>query len=224
MTVRADISPGFLGRIALVAAIAFGFAGWSLYDGMIGYPQQRMRALEYRKLKKAGRLEEWEPLAKERGWPPGNPGKPHDEADYETQFVMASIAGAAGLLFLIHFLRNRGRWIEADETGLRTSRKEQAAFTDIVTLDKKKWRKKGIAVVNYQADGRKRRITLDDCNYQQVPTTEILRAVEAHLAPEQIINGRPEPPLEQAAEAEEGSAEESTPAESTPAQAPATEE
>jgi len=61
-------------------------------------------------------------------------------------------------------------------------------------LNKKKWKKKGIAKIRYQVEGREKNLTLDDYNYERDPTLSILRMVEDHIDHSKIINGEPEPP------------------------------
>lgn len=190
MAERANISPSFRWRLALVAAFCFGLALWSVYDGSVKYPNERERYHAYQQLKKQDQLDQWEEIAAEHGWPTEKPAKPHGEEEDTVQFIMAGMATPVGLLFLYFFLRNRGRWIEGDENGLHTSWNQQLQFDQITVLDKKRWRKKGIAVVRYEQEGRKRRLVLDDCKYDPQPIEVLLRLVESHVSPEQVVGGQ----------------------------------
>lgn len=218
MPVRAKASPGYLWRMGLIAVACFGMALWFAYDGAIGYPAQRERALRYEEFKYGASEEEegkkdshaneekesrkqlegwrpkWEAFAIKQGWPVKNPGDPIPEYKYKVQFAMAGLAAPVGLVMLGVFLRWRRRWIEAGKTGLLTSRKQQFEFGQIVALDKKRWATKGIAVVTYEENGRKRRVVLDDFKYERKPSELILRQIEANIAPEKILGGPPEPP------------------------------
>jgi hypothetical protein len=160
--------------------------GWKPYDQ--GVPAQR-----YQELKDQNRLDEWPDLVAERGWLPNDPGTPKTKSEIAVQFFMFAIAGGAGLLMLIHVLRCRGRWIEMDDTGLRTSRGQEVAFDQITEIDKKKWDKKGIAKIQYQQDGRESVLTLDDFIYERPTTDDMLRQVENHVGHDKIVNGKPEP-------------------------------
>lgn len=202
MPVRANISPGFVWRLGLVALFCFAMAGWFLFDGMIKYPRQREQALEYQRLEEADRLDEWPEVAEQRGWSTANPGEPKTEAEIWTQIILAGVLLPPGLFFLIRFLAARKRWIEADETGLRASWGQQLGYDQIVALNKRQWARKGIAKVVYEQEGRKRRFLLDDWKYEADPTEEILREVEARIEPDQIVGGHPEPPLEDDVEEE----------------------
>jgi hypothetical protein len=202
MPVTARISPRYLGWLGLIALFCLGFALWFLYDGAIAYPRQRERGLAFEKLEKENRLDEWRQVAKERGWPPDLPEKPKTEAEIYSQLVLAGVVALPGLLCGFFLLRAWGRWIELDETGLRTSWGRQLEFGQISTLDKKKWKSKGIARIAYQQNGRKRRLVLDDWKYDAPSTAAILREVESRLDLSQIVGGPPEPPAEVHAEPE----------------------
>ncbi len=194
MPVRANISSRYRGRWGLMALFCFGFTLWFLYDGSITYPNQRARALKYQELQDEGRLDEWEIIAAENGWPSANPGEPKTEHDIGVQFAMAATAAPVGLVFLVLFLVSRGRWMEGDENGIKTSWGQEVQFSQITGLDKKLWRNKGIAKITYQENGKKRRLALDDFKYDREATEEMLRAVESHLDDDQIVGGPPEPP------------------------------
>lgn len=203
MTIRTDIAGMFLLRLGVFALFCIGACGWFVYDGSITYPNQRERALKFREIKyvdpnseelRPDWRDEWNAVAAERGWPTEDPGAPKKEAEITTQFILGGVTGVIAIPFTFFFLRNRNRWIEADDQGLRTSWGRQCKFSDITALDKKKWKYKGIAKVRYKSNGRGGQIVLDDWKYTTDPTVEILRRVESHIDHALIVNGRPEPP------------------------------
>jgi len=196
MPVRASIDPKYLWRLGLAALAFLGTALWFLYDGKVTYPRQRQRALKYLELEEKERLGEWEEIAKQRGWPLEDPGEPKEEVEIQVQLIIAALASVPGLLFAFFFIRTRGRWIEVSESGLCTSWGRQLEFGQIISLDKKKWKSKGIAKISYRQNGRKRRVVLDDWKYHFDPTKAILREVESRLDASQIVGGLPEPPAE----------------------------
>lgn len=223
MPLRANISPGFVWRLGLVALFCFGMALWFLFDGTITYPRQRQRILAdpelreraeaYQELEREGRKHEWEDIARQRDWPLQEPALPRTEAEIYTQLILAGVLLPPALFFLVRFLVARKRWIEADEAGIRASWGQELQYDQILALNKKKWAKKGIAKIVYEEGGRKRRFVLDDWKYKAEPTVAILREVEARIDPEQIFGGFPEPPPEEEPEAEDGELQETDDAE-----------
>ena len=200
-SIRADSDPKYYLRFLIMGIVAFGFALWSLYDGMYGYPAKQERALTYQALEDKG---DWDEIVEERGWPPGHPGKPKPEGEFEAsitvQFVQAAVATLIAVPLLLVPIRSRGRWIESDGRGISTSWGERIDYDRITNLDKKKW-KKGIAKVRYEdSGGRRRTFVLDDYKFQRHPTDAILYELESNIDPEKITGGPPEPPLEEFAE------------------------
>jgi hypothetical protein len=65
---------------------------------------------------------------------------------------------------------------------------------EIVSIDKKRWRDKGIARINYEQGGRRRRFVVDDFKFARDATDAILYELEAQIELDRIIGGLPEPP------------------------------
>ena len=206
---RTEINPRFLVRIGIVGLFCIGAALWFLYDGLYTWPAQREMAEAFlvfeednSELGQKQLFDKWKETVAEKGWPAGSAGKqptpygaPKKDYDINGQFFFSGLAGLIGLFFVGRVLMNRGCWIEADDQGLRSSENREMKFEQVTKLDKKKWQNKGIAKVHYEADGRKDKIVLDDCNYVRDTTNAILRHLEAKIGPEKIVNGKPEPPL-----------------------------
>jgi hypothetical protein len=156
--------------------------------------------LALEKLSEEGRLDEWDELARERGWSTSTSGlgEPKQQGDITMQFIMAAGSGLIGLWLISLPLRARGRWIEASETGLTSSWGQSLDFDKITRLDKFRWRSKGIAKITYQDDsGRKRRFVLDNYKFERHSTDAILYELEQRIDPAVITGGPPEPPLEE---------------------------
>lgn len=90
-----------LGFSLLFACPCTGFASWCFYDGAVAYPQQRERALAYQELEQAGRADEWEEAAAQKGWPTQEPGEPYSELSITTQYIMGGFTGGLALLLLL---------------------------------------------------------------------------------------------------------------------------
>lgn len=136
----------------------------------------------------------WAKVAAEHNWPPQNPGPPKTEGDIKGQFAMVALVAPFGLVFLFVIVRNWGRWFELDGRKISSSRGDDFTLDQIVELNKRKWRKKGIAYLYYEDGGRRRKLTLDDCNFERKPTTHILRHIEDNISHDLITKGPPEPP------------------------------
>jgi hypothetical protein len=194
MTIRANRDPKFYFRFKLIGLLAVAFALWSLYDGAVTYPNQRERGLAFDKLAKDDRMSEWDQFARDHGWPTEYPGEPKSRAEIATQYVMAVVAGTVGLIMLLVVWRSRGRWIEANDTGITSSWGQSLDFDQVTSLDKKKWRGKGIAKIQYHDGRRTRRFVLDDYKFERPATDAILGQLEAEISTDKIVGGPPESP------------------------------
>ena len=107
---------------------------------------------------------------------------------------MAAVCTPLGLWLLYGVVAARGRWIEADEKQLRSSWGQELNYDQITRLEKKQWKKKGIAKVYYQAEDSDKKFVIDDFKFHRQPTDEILRLLESRIDPAIITGGPPEPP------------------------------
>jgi hypothetical protein len=198
MAIRAVNDPRFSRRFLFMGIAAIGFALWSLYDGVIGYPSEQERALAWEKDFHDQPTEAWVAFAEEQGWSTSIPKQSKSEDDYRgsiwMQYAQFGVAGLIGLWLFSIPLRARGRWIESTDTGLTSSWGQSVNFSDVVTVDKRQWRSKGIAKITYLDNGQKRRFVIDDYKFDRYPTDAILYELEQNIDVEKIINGPPEPP------------------------------
>jgi len=182
-----------------MGVVAFGFALYCLYDGFIRYPNQRERALAYHELETEMQGQDpvafrdrWHEIARQNDWPTTYPGEPKSQADILMQYVMAALAGAVGLWLVGGVWLARGRWIESTDTGVTSSWGQSFNFDQVVSLNKRKWRNKGIAKVTYQDSGRKRGFVIDDYKFNRHATDQILLELESRIDPALITGGPPE--------------------------------
>jgi len=216
-TVRADVDSGFYTRFKLICVVAFGFSMWSLYDGAVTYPAQQVRAEAYLELPEDGRSQAWKEIAAEGGWPTQPPGEPKTTGNIVMQYFMAVVAGTASLVLLVVVLRARGRWVESNESGMTSSWGQSFEFDQVVSLDKRLWKGKGIAKIKYAHGKRKKRFVLDNYKFNRQALDVIIYDLESQIGADKIVGGPPEPSREEqdAGEEEDSRAEQDadTPAE-----------
>jgi len=198
MPIRSENDPRFSRRFLFMGIAAIGFAIYCLVDGAIRYPHRQERAIAFEKLFAEDRADQWEAYATEQGWSTAIPEQSKTEEEYKTsimtQYSMAIVSGVVGLWLLSIPLRARGRWIESSDTGITSSWGQSFNFSDVVNLEKRQWRGKGIAKVTYTDGDGKRRFVIDDYKFDRYKTDAILYDLEQRIDPELITGGAPEPP------------------------------
>ena len=107
-------------------------------------------------------------------------------------YCFAALGFGIGLPCLIWYFRNKGTWVEATETGIRSSWGQELEFDQITGFDKKKWEKKGIGVLSFESSNGNGKFVLDDLKYARKPMDEIVRLVESKIPVDMIVNGQPE--------------------------------
>lgn len=203
MDMRADIRKGYLARPAIMALMLLGFGVAFLYDGFVAYPREHAMFTTYADIRDAhtfsdGKYDveaidtQWAAAATERGWPvefTGDaPGELHSGWDIPTQKVLGAVCLPFGLVVGFGFVRQIGRWVEADEQGLTASWGPRVTWEQITALDKARWKTKGIAYVHYRPSGSAggagdQRLKLDDWEYEREPMQAIAAEVEKHIDP-----------------------------------------
>ena len=196
MTIRAERDPRFYLRFLIIGLVAWGFAGWCLYDGFVRYPNRQERALAFEKLLEEKRGDDWDAYAIERGWSttPPEASKPEEEfeTDVKIQFAMAGLAAVVGIFPLLAVWRSRGRWIELSDAGLTSSWGQTVAMDQVTALEKRQWRNKGIAKLRYSDNGRNKTFVIDDFKFKRQPTDQILVEIENRIGHDKIMGGPPE--------------------------------
>ena len=185
MSTKAIIRPGYRWRLAAIGGVLLAAGLWFLYDGVVGYPDQKLKYDTYMQITEEHPetwQQPWQEAADAHGWSTDIP-KPRTDSDIMQQYIYAGLLLPAGVVLLVVFQRMNGRWIAADEQGLSTSWGKTASWDAIESVDKSRWKNKGIAVVRIRAQqgGKPGKITLDDWKYDREPTAAILAQVESRL-------------------------------------------
>ena len=162
-----------------IIAFCVGVGLWFIYDGAIAWPKQNAIFQEHEKFEKEGRKAEWPDFARSKGWDPQPPEKLHDAGDLKGQFVRATgiLAGLAVGTWLAMCWK---RTLRSDADSVYGDTGKRVAFDEMKSVDRRKMDTKGIAVVIYERDGRKRKLVLDD--YKYAGGEQILQEVEARLS------------------------------------------
>ncbi len=196
--IRATISSEYRWRVGLFAGFMLFWTGWCFLDGFVKYPAQRRHAEAFLEAKDKGILDtdEWRQQAADNGWNPDkDPGRPKSDFDIYTQFFMAAITTPLALIWGVGFIRAGGRWIALENDSLVTSWGQRVPLDAVTAINKQRWKSKGIAVVRYEENAGEKTLMLDDWKYTRAPIIEMVRAVEAGLSDEQILNGSREDPI-----------------------------
>lgn len=174
----AKISREWRDRMIIVLIMLVGSAAWFFYDGAVAYPKYNVKADAYAEIQRVYQADEalvkekWTALAIEKNWnAEGVPKKRKDEAQ---QFRWGSALLFVSVLFTLWMIREMRRVITADdEKFLGIARTlppfnalREIAFSSVIGVDKRRWDKKGIALVFYKDEsGMRRSVIVDDYKY-----------------------------------------------------------
>ena len=73
-----------------------------------------------------------------------------------------------------------------------TSWGQEVDFSTVTKLNKRRWKDKGIARVDYEENGRKRQFVFDDFKFDRAAIGELLQQLESQLPADRIIQATAE--------------------------------
>ena len=215
MKARANTENKFLYKYLLIGIATLLYSLYCFYDAFINYPSQRPASDAYdtllvdiddRKAKATDdtinwakiRESEWTETAESKGWDVKPPHYTAEELKHNIQFSigLGALCALIAVPCIFWFLKNRGTWLEIDGTRLSASNGQSLDFSDIQTVDKKKWVKKGLANINYQDNGEAKTFVLDDLKYERTVVDQMIAHLEASIPAEKIVNGPTEVEIE----------------------------
>jgi hypothetical protein len=169
----------------LMFVLFVGFGAWFAYDGWVGWPKmnEQIRALSRQRdalpVGDPGIKPLNDQLAKL------NNGKEKTGWDIGLQKFLAIALPALGMFVLGRALyRSRGE-VRLDGQTLYAPGHPPVPFDNITEIDRRLWKKKGIAWVGYDlGEGKQGRILLDDFIYDQDPIDTIYKRVEKFVDPQ----------------------------------------
>ncbi len=196
MSTRATFQKKYLRKYTLIAVASLLWAAYCAYDAFYAYPKKLKYAEAFAKITgddDEDRRKQWKAITDEKGWPYNANHFPKKPEKIRHNIHFSYLVGAAGLLVgipaLFLLITNRNAWIEGSDTSLTTSWGQSFDYKDVTEINKRRWDKKGIAILKYDDNGTSRIFVLDDFKFERMPVDTILRNIEACLKPEQIVGG-----------------------------------
>lgn len=174
----------------LMTLIVAGAGGWFLYDGLVGYPNNNVRAEVYLPLRdKLGKdtpeLEKaWAEETKARGWSDSAPKKIYTSSDIRTQIIIAAVALLGAGLCARHYFSSLKTTTRLEEGKIFLPDGRMIPLDKVRGVSRKRWKNKGIADLVYEErPGRMRKFVLDD--YKYIGAEQILLEAEKTLPGQQ---------------------------------------
>jgi len=178
MEVVARISKEWRRRMLFMFFMIFGIAAWFLYDGYILWPDEANRHTEYLEIKNAlieagDAVDEesssvrlaWERHAREQDYRRNIP-KERTDGDIREQRVIGWTMMAGALLYGLWIAWNHTRTLRAEGETVIGASGERVELDSITSIDRKKWKDKGIAYAIYEDGGKQCRLTLDEHKFK----------------------------------------------------------
>ena len=200
ITVRADWDPKFFSRFLWIALGCVLMGSWFFYDAKFTYPHELERCLEYwsraedpKSPKRWIPMEEekWQKLAESKGWSTKPPKSDPEEQKTKIgqQYFWGVLTTLIALPCFLKWFFAKNTWVGMTERGVKTSWGREFLFENVKSVDKSRWVAKGIAKVTIENGQRTEKFVMDDFKYLRQPMSDIMRAIESHLPPEQITGG-----------------------------------
>ena len=172
-------------RKHLIMAVALILAGgWFAYDGWIGWPEQNRLADETTvKFEAAQRATPRDEKEVERLAAELKKYEKHNDAAILLQKFLAFACPAFGIFWGAWTLRDTRGAYRMTGTTLHVPGHPPVSVDDVRRIDKRKWDKKGIAYLHYEAGTPPTAgvLKLDDFAYERKPTDEMLERIEKNV-------------------------------------------
>lgn len=185
----AVVSKEWKQRMLIISGALFAMGAWFLFDGLVAYPNNNVRALAYAELEKLHGEESpelaqaWTQVAKENGWLEEKPKKLFTSGQIRTQVILALLTWGAAGATLLHFFRSLSQTTRFEGGTLHLPDGRGVALNTIRGLSKRRWQSRSIADFVYEPEsGIPKRFILDD--YKFIGVAEILKEVEKSLPPD----------------------------------------
>ncbi|WED63477.1 hypothetical protein PXH66_14145 [Synoicihabitans lomoniglobus] len=174
MQIEARISKEWRRRMIFMGIMIWGSALWFASDGYLVWPAEAERyqtlvELTADQVPEGTKLTEktpevkriWEAYAREHDLKTKVP-KNRTAGDLAGQRGIAGFLTLIGLVFTTWFVLQHRRSVTVEGDVITGASGEKVGLDDIVEVDRRKWVDKGIAYGIYDANGKRRRLCLDD--------------------------------------------------------------
>jgi hypothetical protein len=143
---------------------------------------ERMKPLNWKNL--------WLDFSKDEGMPAEPPEQAYDAKKIGEQWIGVWVCAALALAALFVLVRTLGRSIRADGEALTSQQGRRIPYTDLKTLDLRKWETKGLAFLDYDGASGKGRVRIDGLTYggfkkeQGEPAEQLMRLIRSRFSGE----------------------------------------
>jgi hypothetical protein len=145
---------------------------------------ERMKPLQWNIL--------WREFTKERGMSASPSEQPYNAGKIAEQWVVFWICSGLTLVAVFILLRTINRSISVDGASVTTQFGKRVPFTDLRSLDLRKWENKALAFIDYDGTSGKGRIRIDGLTYggfkkeNDEPAERLMRQIRANFSGEII--------------------------------------
>lgn len=189
---KGDLTPDVWHQYAASRTVALPEDHSVLPDGMT-FPQpwppilhdyERMKPLQWNIL--------WREYTKERGMSDKSVEEPYDARKIKEQWIVFWISLSLAATAAFFLLRTIRRSITADHVAVTDPRGQRVPYTDLRTLDLRKWETKGLAFIDYDGPSGKGRLRIDGLTYggfkteDDQPAERLMQAIKHHFSGEII--------------------------------------
>lgn len=142
----------------------------------------------------------WREYTKEIGLSSKPPEEPYSAQKINEQWMVLWVCLALAVAALFVLIRTIRRSISADDVSLTSQQGKRVLFSDMNSLDLRKWQTKGLAFINYDGQSGKGRIRLDGLTYggfkkeQGEPAEQLMKHIQARFSGEVISYSSGESP------------------------------
>ncbi len=134
----------------------------------------------------------WREYTKERGLNSSPPEEPYTAGKIREQWIVFGVCLVLALVAAFFLIRTLGRSISADDEAITTQLGRRVPFSDLKTLDLRKWDTKGLAFIDFDGPSGKGRVRIDGMTYggykkeNDEPAERLMRHIRSRFSGEII--------------------------------------